>query len=114
MPIQIQGQPTGIEAQNRDGITYVPVLETAEALGGTTSWDNANKVATVQIGQWTATVSMAAEEADVSGTHVTFTGPTLVELDGMWAPVRFFEKAFGYKINLNGDSIDIVNPNATV
>jgi hypothetical protein len=97
---------------NRDGITYVPLLETVQALGGTVTWDNTNKVATATIAQWVATVSMAAEEADVSGTHVTFNGPTLVENDRMWVPVRFFEKAFGYRLDLNGDTLNIVNTNA--
>jgi hypothetical protein len=52
---------------------------------------------------------MAAEEADVSGTHVTFTGPTIVEEEKMWVPIRFFEKAFGYRIDLAGDTVNIVN-----
>jgi hypothetical protein len=112
MNFQIQGQPVDLEYQDRDGITYVPLLETVQALGGTVTWDNTNKVATATIAQWVATVSMAAEEADVSGTHVTFNGPTLVENDRMWVPVRFFEKAFGYRLDLNGDTLNIVNTNA--
>jgi hypothetical protein len=112
MTIQIQGKPTDIETQDRDGTTYVPVLDTAQALGGSADWDNSQKVATVKIGRWTATVAMAAEEADVNGTHVTFTGPTLVEEDRMWVPVRFFEKAFGYRIELAGDTVDLVLPAA--
>lgn len=110
MPIQIQGRPTDIETRLMDGTTYVPVQDTAQALGGQAEWDNVNKVATVTIGKWAAVVSMAASEADVNGTHVTFNGPTFVEDDRMWAPVRFFEKAFGYRIDLNGDTINIVNP----
>jgi len=112
MSIQVQGQPTNIEDQRRDGITYVPILDTVQALGGTVDWDNSNKVATATIGQWTATVSMAAEDADVNGTHVEFAGPTLVEDDQMWVSVRFFEKAFGYQIVLSGDTVNIVNPAA--
>jgi len=110
MNVQIQGQAKEIPTQNREGITYVPLLDTVQALGGTVTWDNENKVATATLGKWVATVSMAAEEADVSGTHVTFTGPTLVEDEKMWVPVRFFEKAYGYRIDLSGDTINIVNP----
>jgi hypothetical protein len=112
MPIQIQGRPTDIETRNMDGTTYVPVQETAEALGGTAEWDNTNKVATVTIGPWAAVVSMAAAEAVVNDTRVTFNGPTFVEADRMWVPVRFFEKAFGYRIDLTGDTINLVNPAA--
>ena len=111
MPLQIQGQPSNVETQNRDGITYVPILDTAQALGGDVKWDNLNKVATATIGQWNAVVSMAASEADVNGTHVQFNGPTIVEENRMWVPVRFFEKAFGYRIELAGENVNIVNPN---
>ncbi len=112
MEFQIQGQPVALESQDRDGTTYVPILDAVQALGGTVTWDNTNKVATATLGQWVATVSMAAEEADVSGTHVTFNGPTIVEDDRMWVPVRFFEKAFGYRVNLSGETVNIVNPSA--
>ena len=107
MPLTYQGQPTPVRMENRDGILYVPVEEAVQALGGTVEWDNANKRASVTIGQWTARVFMAASEADVNGTHVTFNGPTIVENDTMWVPVRFFEKAFGYKLSLQGDTVDL-------
>src|SRR3712207_1570190 len=102
MPIQIQGRASQIETRSQDGTTYVPVLETVQALGGKAEWDNASKVATVSIATWNARVAMAAEEADVNGIHVNFNGPTFVEENRLWVPVRFFEKAFGYKIDLNG------------
>ena len=95
-----------------DGITYVPVLDTARALGGDADWDNVNKIATVTIGQWAAVVPMASSEADVNNVHVAFNGPTIVEENRMWVPVRFFEKAFGYRIELAGDAVNIVNPAA--
>jgi len=112
MAIEIQGQPAAIEEQRRDGIVYVPVQDTVQALGGTVTWDNDGKVATATIGKWTATVAMDAQDADVSGTPVTFNGPAFVEQDRMWVPVRFFERAYGYRIDLNGDTINIVNPAA--
>ena len=95
-----------------DGTTYVPVLDTAQALGGSAEWDNVNKIATVTIGQWAAVVPMASSEANVNNIRVDFNGHTFVEADRMWVPVRFFEKAFGYRIDLSGDTIDIVNPAA--
>ncbi len=110
MNIQIQGQDSTIETKDRDGTTYVPLLDTVKALGGDVKWDNLNKIAVATIGQWVATVAMAAEEADVNGTHVTFDGPAIVEANQMWAPVRFFEKAYGYRVELNGDTVNITNP----
>lgn len=112
MALQIEGQPTSIETRLQGGSTYVPVLDTAQALGGDVKWDNANKVATVSIGRWTAVVSMAAEDAEVNGAQVTFSGPTLVEHNRMWVPVRFFEAAFGYRIGVSGQDVNIDNPNA--
>ncbi|MBW3623524.1 MAG: copper amine oxidase N-terminal domain-containing protein [Armatimonadetes bacterium] len=110
MDIQIQGRPTNIETRNENGITYVPVQETAQALGGTASWDNMEKLATITVGQWAAVVRMAESEADVNGTRVVFNGPVFVEENRMWVPVRFFEKAFGYTMDVTADRVNIVNP----
>lgn len=98
---------TDIESQNRDHLTYVPAAAVAEALGGSAVWDNVNKAATITLGESTATVSMAAEDATVGGNTLAFSGPTLVEDGHMWVPVRFFEKVFGCPISIDGDTVDV-------
>src|SRR5687768_15383730 len=113
MPYTIQGQSVSIsgDPQIREGRTYVPLRELAEQLGGKVSWDNSAKRATVTIGQWVANVNLADTNVDVSGTAVTLQAPPFVDDRGeLWVPASFFKDAFGYNVQIAGDSIGIVNP----
>jgi len=103
MPYTLQGQPGSVSQEPRIRMdrTYVPLDEITRQLGGTTTWDNDAKVATATIGQWTATVRMAEESVDVSGTPVQLVAPPFVEDGMMWVPAQFFHSAFGYKVDVN-------------
>jgi len=106
MPYNLQGQPASISQEPRIemGRTYVPLDEVTQQLGGTTTWDNDQKVATATIGQWTATLRMADENADVSGTPVQLNAAPFVEDGVMWVPAQFFHDAFGYQVNIDPGS----------
>ena len=114
MPYAIQNNSVSIsqEPEVRNGRTYVPLREIAENLGGRVSWDNDIKRATVTIGQWVAAVDLDNTNVDVSGTPVTLQAAPMVESGEMWVPASFFKDAFGYQVDINGSSINIVNPNA--
>lgn len=115
MAYSIQGQSVSVggEPQVVQGRTYVPLRELVQQLGGTSTWDNDAKRATITIGQWVATVNMADTNVDVSGTAVTLQAPPFVDEQGtMWVPASFFHDAFGYNVNINGTNISIVNPAA--
>lgn len=114
MPYAIQNNSVSVsqEPEVRNGRTYVPLRELAEGLGGRVSWDNNSKEATVTIGQWVASVNPDNTHVDVSGTAVTLQAPPMVESGEMWVPASFFKDAFGYNVDINGSSINIVNPNA--
>jgi inhibitor of cysteine peptidase len=100
MPYTINNQTAAIgqEPVLRNDRLYVPLTEVVNSLGGQTSWDNEQKVATATIGQWTATIRMADRNIDVSGTPVTLAADPYVEQDVMWVPVTFFRDAFGYEV----------------
>ena len=113
MPYSIQNQSISIgqEPQVVEGRTYVPLRDLVQQLGGTLSWDNNSKRATVTIGKWVASVDMANTHVDVSGTPVTLQAPPFVDdSDTMWVPASFFKDAFGYDVDINGQNISIVNP----
>jgi len=101
MPYNVNNQPApiGLEPRIEDGRTYVPLDELTRQLGGTVSWDNEAKVATANIGQWTATVRMADENVSVSGTPVRLNAAPFVEDGVMWVPAQFFHDAFGYRVD---------------
>lgn len=115
MPYTIQGQAAQIptEPEVRDGRTYVPLREVVEALGGSLSWDNSAKVATATIANWVARVDPDNTHVDVSNKGVTLQAPPRLDSDGtVWVPASFFNTAFGYQVDINGNNISIVNPNA--
>jgi hypothetical protein len=103
MPYTLQGQTASISWEPRVemGRTYVPMEEITQQLGGSTTWDNETKTATATIGQWTATIRMADENVDVSGTPVRLIAPPFVEDGVMWVPAQFFNQAFGYQVEIN-------------
>ena len=114
MPYNIQGNAVSLGAEPflHNNKHYVPLRDLVHALGGTVAFDNDTKVATASIGQWTATVQMADENVDVSGTPVTLSAPPYVEDGQMYVPFDFFHDAFGYTVSLAGDTVNIENPNA--
>jgi hypothetical protein len=109
MPYTLQGSPASITREPRieRGRTYVPLEEIVLQLGGQTSWDNEQKIATATIGQWTATIRMADENIDVSGTPVRLNAPPFVEEGVMWVPAQFFHDAYGYQVNIDPTSRQI-------
>jgi hypothetical protein len=107
MPYSLNGQNATIseEPTVRNGKHYVPLAEVVQQLGGNVNWDNNAKTATATIGQWTATIRMGDQSVDVSGTPVTMSAPAYVENDTMYVPWDFFRDAYGYKANMEGDTL---------
>lgn len=109
MPYTINGQPANIseEPTQMDGQTYVPLAEVVQALGGSVNWDNQSKTAQATIGQWTANVQMANPAVNVNGTQVNLSAAPVVENDTLYVPWDFFKAAYGYKEEINGDTLSI-------
>ena len=106
MSYTINGQDASISEEPRQmqGQLYVPLHEIVQQLGGQTSWDNDNKIATATIGQWTATIRMADRNVDVSGTAVTLSGDPYVDQGVMYVPATFFHDTFGYNVQADAGS----------
>jgi hypothetical protein len=117
MPYTIQGQPVSLGAEPflHNNKHYVPLRDVVEALGGNVSFDNNVKAAIATIGQWTARITMADRNVDVSGTPVQLSADPYVEDGQMYVPFDFFHDAFGYSVALGNDdgapSLNISNPN---
>ncbi len=109
MPYQINGQPANIspEPVQQDGATYVPLSPIVQALGGTVTWDNTTKTAAATVSKWTANVQMENRAVNVSGTPVALSAPPYVDNEEMFVPWDFFIAAYGYKGELNGDTVSI-------
>lgn len=109
MPYSLNGQPVNIaeEPHEQNGTLYVPFAPVVRALGGTVTWDNATKMASATIGQWTANFQMSADTADVGGTTVSFSAPSYVDNDELYVPADFFQSAYGYTVAANGTDVSI-------
>jgi len=109
MPYVLNGQSVslGQEPAVRNGRNYAPLEQVVQSLGGTVTWDDASKTARATIGQWTASVQMANPVVDVSGQQVTLADPPYIEEGTMYVPWYFFRDAYGYKVEMNGDTLNI-------
>ena len=106
MPYVINGQQQEIqEPVERNGRHFVPLAAVVETLGGTVTWDNSGKAASAAIGQWTAHVRDGDTTVDVNGQKVTLQDAPYVENGTMYVPWDFFHWAYGYKTNIEGDTL---------
>lgn len=113
MPYTIQGQkpPLPRDPVDMDGVTYIPVRDIAEILGGSVERGSDTSAACVYIEPWSATVTVGANTAVVNGRSVSFSGPLVDEDGSLWAPADFFRAAFGYEVGVRGLDVSITNPN---
>jgi len=109
MPYVLNGQNVSIaeEPTVREGRNYVPLEAVLQSLGGTVTWDNETKTASATTGQWTASVQMGNPVVDVNGTQVTLADAPYVENDTLYVPWYFFRDAFGYKVEMDGDTLQV-------
>lgn len=111
MPYNINGQAATIdeEPMEKDGRHYVPVRALAQHLGGTATWDSGNQTAEVKIGDWTADVTAGTPVVNVSGRgtsqQITMSAPAFEENGSLYVPWDFFQSAYGYKANMEGDTL---------
>ena len=120
MPYNIQGNTVTLGTEpflHANNKHYVPLRDVVESLGGTVGFDNDAKAATAAIGQWTASVQMAATNVNVAGsdgsnTPVSLSAEPFVQDGQMFVPFDFFRDVFGYNVSLAGDTLSISNPNA--
>jgi hypothetical protein len=107
MPYVLNGQEQQISEEpiERDGRHFVPLAQMVETLGGQVTWDNNTKTAQATIGQWTANVQEGNTNVNVSGTPVNLSAAPYVENGTMYVPWDFFRDAYGYKTNMEGDTL---------
>lgn len=108
MPYVINGENQTLEEPVEvNGRHYVPLAHLVEVLGGMVTWDNTSKTASCTIGQWTAKVQDGNSTVDVNGQQVNLSASPYVENGTMYVPWDFFHDAYGYKANMEGDTLNI-------
>lgn len=120
MPYIIQGQQHDLSTDPFLGESgekhYIPLREIIIALGGNVAWDNEAKAATATIGPWTAAIPEGATDVTVSGNGqdvpVTLSAPAILQDNQIFVPWDFLNAAYGYQVDLTGNTLTITNPNA--
>lgn len=120
MPYIIDGQEHNLSTDPFMGGSgdkhYIPLREVITALGGNLTWDNSAKAATANIGPWSAVIPDGATAVNVMGNGqtipVTLSAPAMLQDNQIFVPWDFLNTAYGYKVDLAGDTMTITNPNA--
>ncbi|MBM3460116.1 MAG: copper amine oxidase N-terminal domain-containing protein [Armatimonadetes bacterium] len=112
MAYSFGGSPAALDTppQKKGGVTYVPWRDVVEALQGSVSWDNATKTATGRVHHFTCRFTLGSGTGDVNGTTVTFSAPSYVDDGTLFVPADFFNSAYGYKVTVSGNDVDISLP----
>ena len=113
MAYTVDGQSISVsnEPQQKGGTLWVPLREIAQSMGGTVDWDPDNRIAIVYLGSRIATIKIGDVNVDVDGQNYELQeAPYLADGD-TWVPVRFFNQALGYGINvdLGTKQVDFTN-----
>ncbi len=117
MPYVIQGKPATLPSEPvlENDKHYVSLRDVLEAVGGSVTFDNSTKTSTATIAPWTATVTEGDTSVNCSdgsqNVPVTLTAPPYIDSDEMLVPYDFFKTAFGYNATMDGETLELSNPN---
>ena len=114
MPYIIQGEspPLPREPVQLNGVTYVPLRDLTETLGGSYEWDEEETFPSATIARWSAVLEIGSAVGSVNGAEVTFSAPIVSQDGTIWAPADFFYNAFGFVVAVDGKTVSITNPNS--
>jgi len=115
LPYLIQGEspPLPREPVVVQGVTYVPVRDLTETLGGCFEWDEDEDDSCATIAKWSATLSVGSSRASVNGMAVDLSAPVICQDGSLWAPADFLYYVFGYDVEVDGHNVSITNPNGS-
>ena len=110
MPYTINGQHQDFEAATtRDGTTFVPLAKIVETLGGYVTWNNAAKVANVELGDKRVDVQEDNEKVNVAGQVMEMSDAPYISQNTLWVPLDFFQDVLGCNVSQDSNGISIRN-----
>ena len=113
MPYSINGQGQNFaEPMERDGFTYVPLAGPVETMGGYVTWNNLDKIASIELGA--DKLEVQEDNPQVTKNSETFELPAapLVENNKMFVPLEFFQNVLNLQVVSNGSAVAIDQPSA--
>lgn len=85
---------------------YVPLAQIVQAMGGSATWDNNSKTATVTLPGKTIAIQMANETVKLNGIDSKLSALPFVLDNTMYVPWDFF-RSIGYQSELQDDLLTI-------
>ena len=110
MPYTINGEP--LDAQDPEdvgGVTFVPMAKIVEMLGGYVTWNNADKTASIELGDKTVEVQQDSDSITVNGEEQTLSSPPAIAHNTLWVPLELFEEVLGCSVNNDGNQVTVSN-----
>ncbi|MBV8491748.1 MAG: copper amine oxidase N-terminal domain-containing protein [Candidatus Eremiobacteraeota bacterium] len=101
LTIVINGNRLPIDPAPRmqDGVLFVPVRRTLEALG--LPFDRAGNRISTQVGSKSVALTVGSRVAEVDGERVTLEAPTSEIANVLYAPLRFFTTVLGAQVTFD-------------
>jgi hypothetical protein len=91
------------------GVTFVPVAKLVEGLGGYVTWNNATKVASLELGDKKVDVEEDNDNINVGGQTMTLSSRPSMGGGALWVPLDLFRDVLGCTVEENGSDISISN-----
>ncbi len=84
--------PSTVSSKTKDGVTYVPLAEVVKELGGTISWDNTAKKATLNVKGRNAEVDLNDRIVKVDGQEKMLAASPFVEEGRVYVTPDFLDQ----------------------
>lgn len=107
MAYTLNGEAVDIKGpEDIGGVTFVPLGNVVEMLGGDITWDGASKTAAITLGSKTASVTEDQDDVTIDGDTITL--PSRPSMGGgtLWVPLSLFE-GLGCKVSDDSGNISI-------
>ncbi len=88
----------------RNDRTMVPVRVVSETLGATVDWNDYTRTVTIVKDGTTISLTIDSATAYINSVEKTLDSAAIIENDRTYVPVAFISKAFGAKVNWDGET----------
>ena len=91
------------------GVTFVPLANIVEMLGGYVTWNNETKTASVELGDKKADVQEDNDTVTTWGETVTLSSRPSMARGALWVPLELFSDVLGCSVTQDGNDISVSN-----
>jgi hypothetical protein len=110
MPYTINGEPLNAQdPEDVGGVPFVPMANIVEMLGGYVTWNNTDKIASIELGDKKVDVQVNNETVNVNGEERVLSSRPAMAHNTLWVPLELFQDVLGCSVNYDGSQVSISN-----